>query len=72
MIPVPFKTQNTVFKAEGCGDLPARRNADRTIITCWQLSEEDLEEVRRTGKVWLTIWGGQPPVMINAQEPALI
>ncbi|MBA3900977.1 MAG: hypothetical protein H0X62_12355 [Bacteroidetes bacterium] len=39
-------------------------------ISCWELSPEDLAEVKRTGKVWLNVIGTtHPPVEITAFSP---
>ena len=40
------------------------------IISCWRLSKEDLDEINRTGVVWLSITGhGMPPVSIFTENP---
>lgn len=59
---------------EECMDLPVFKGtyADGlpSIISCWQLSKEDLEEIQRTGKVWLRIVGhGMPPVSVFTENP---
>lgn len=39
-------------------------------VSCWQLSEEEIEEVRRTGRVFVSIWSGrtQPPVFVGSED----
>ena len=40
------------------------------IISCWQLSKEDLDEIQKTGKIWLSITGnGMPPVSVFTENP---
>ncbi len=36
------------------------------IETCWKLSEEELEHIRHTGRIYLyTMGSGIPPVMLS-------
>jgi hypothetical protein len=85
MLPIHFDEANTIFrKPEGwtdeqCSDLSTWRgdmridehgNTSPTIVSCWQLSKEDLEEINRTGKIWLSITGtGMPPVSLFTENP---
>lgn len=40
------------------------------FISCWKLTPEELEEVARTGKVWLhVLGGGHPPVLVSGERP---
>lgn len=67
--PVSFPGENVVFTAEGCDDLPTLCMEER-ITSCWELSPEELEEVKKTGKVWLVVFGKQqPPVSVNGIRP---
>ena len=48
------------------GQLP---NKQPVVISCWKLTKEELEEVTRTGRVWLVIWGQtMPPVYISGEK----
>lgn len=85
MLPIDFPEKNLVYtKPQGwtdeqCGDLPAwkgevpldeKGNTTTAIISCWQLSKEDLEEVQRTGKIWLSVtMPVQPPVSLFTGNP---
>ena len=77
MKPVDFKESNMVFAApagmslEECGDLHVARNPlDGLSVSCWELEEGDLERLRKTGKVWLWVWGkGHPPVSVSTEDP---
>lgn len=40
------------------------------VISCWKLTKEELEEVNKTGRIWLYIYGeGMPPVSIEGFNP---
>lgn len=40
------------------------------VLSCWKLTAEELEEVNRTGRVWLTVVGQtMPPVMVDGVKP---
>jgi hypothetical protein len=58
--PVGFVGSNNIYLApeetsqEECCDLPVYVDEMQTI-SCWRLSKEELEEVNRTGVVWLSI-----------------
>jgi hypothetical protein len=85
MLPVSFPENNFVFtKPQGmtdeqCSDLPVWRGnvpVDEAgtmfpaIISCWQLSKEDIEEIQKTGRIWLSITAtGMPPVSVFAENP---
>lgn len=48
----------------GFGDTPLP-----VVQSCWKLSAEELEEVNRTGRIWLTIVGRtMPPVMLSGSH----
>lgn len=78
MNPIEFPEQNIVFHpAKGTedevGNLPAFRSQPGSmplIISCWQLSPEDLTKVQETGKIWLTQWQVQLyPVGLSTESP---
>ncbi|GEM_PF-1340874 len=39
-------------------------------VSCWELSSEDLEQIARTGRIFVTVLSGrsQPPVFIGSEE----
>lgn len=53
--------------------LPVRR-ADGRIVSCWQLSAEDLRRIAETGEIWLSVWSGQtaPPVLVSGRKEDVI
>ena len=64
MNPVNFEDMNCIFKAEGCGDLPALKT-DKHIVSCWEMTEKEKEEFIKTGKIYLSVLGNiQPPVAL--------
>lgn len=58
----------------GIGDLPVHLRVHRSkshpqqatteSISCWRLSPAEIEEVKRTGRVFLSVWGRHPPVSV--------
>ena len=71
--PVDFEGSNDLMLApksmppEECGDLPIF-NANNQIISCFRLTDEELEIVKKTGCVWLSVFGQKmPPVMISGK-----
>lgn len=85
MLPTSFEQQNLIFgKPKGwddeqCMDLPVwkgmapideKGNVFPTIVSCWRLSKEDLEEINRTGVIWLSVSGdAMPPVSVFTENP---
>lgn len=85
MLPTTFPEKNFIFKKpsdmtdEQCGDLSVWKGETTTedtytkipaIISCWKLSKEDLEEIQKTGVIWLSITGyGMPPVSLFTENP---
>ena len=39
------------------------------FISCWKLTPEEIQEIAETGRVWLWVLGGHPPVCIEGQNP---
>jgi hypothetical protein len=54
--------------------LPVRRTCDGQLVSCWVLTPEEKAEIARTGKVWLSVWGGssQPPVLVTGFKGQVI
>lgn len=45
-------------------------NGFPVVISCWKLTEEELAEINRTGRVWLTVVGvSMPPVKLDGVKP---
>jgi len=85
MLPTDFDESNKIYtKPEGwdddqCLDLPVQKGnliiddkgtRAHALVSCWRLSKEDLEEIQRTGVIWLSVIGyGMPPVSLHSQKP---
>lgn len=43
------------------------RRLDGTVVTCWQLTDEDIAGINASGgKLWLSVWGqSMPPTIIT-------
>ena len=69
--PTEFPEANTRWSGQGdTGDLPAYRDAGTGVnISCWVLSADEIVEVRKTGRVWLHVWGQHPPVYVSGESP---
>lgn len=72
--PFHFEGANKVLGApsgqeDRCTSLPVFSNGN-CCVSCWQLSSEEIAEVARTGKIYLSVWFGQtqPPVLIGGEE----
>jgi hypothetical protein len=40
------------------------------IATCWEFTDVELEEILKTGKVWVSIVGqGLPPILVTGNKP---
>jgi hypothetical protein len=77
MIPTAFDEENGVLDApqgmSNCEPLSVwRGEQDDTpmVISCWKLTVEELEEINKTGKVWLWVRGqSMPPVALQTTHP---
>ncbi len=40
------------------------------VTTCWKIDVEELEAIKRTGRVWVTVSGTtMPPMRVSGHEP---
>ena len=64
MKPIKFKGQNVVFaeNQEGVLPLPAFRDEDGVVVTCWELTNEDFERLVETKKIYLSIMTFKNPL----------
>lgn len=81
MKPSNFPEQNFTFgppqgvSEEECGNLPCHKGFEEgsnwpVIISAWKPSAEELEEINKSGTVWLRIYGsGMPPVSLSGHTP---
>lgn len=77
---VEFKEQNLVFRKPNdmtdkqCRSLPVYKGKTDEgypiIVSCWKLSEEDLEEVKKSGLIYLSMLSeGIQPVALSVASP---
>lgn len=70
---VDFQGSNMVLHApagsENVSDLRTFTNG-MCSVSCWQLSPEEIAEVAKTGRVFLSVFSGrsQPPVFVGGEE----
>lgn len=81
--PIKFQQANDVLlppenmTEEQCATLPIFRGKTSDmisdcVVSCWQLSDEELEEVKRTGKVFVGALGKtHPPIFIMGKFPQM-
>lgn len=57
MKPVVFKGVNIVYGENQpvYQPLPAQKCERGKIITCWELTSEEIAEISRTGKLWVSM-----------------
>lgn len=81
MKPVKTETTNAVLKAPESQpeviDLPITRfkfsDGGNGVESCWQLSEEELQKVKETGKVYFICIGDtHPPIMLSAESQLVV
>ncbi|MDX0251164.1 hypothetical protein GOC31_20925 [Sinorhizobium meliloti] len=72
-IPVQFSGANMLLRApegaENVSDMHTFTNG-MCSVSCWELSAEELAEVNRTGRIYLSVFSGrtQPPVYVGDEE----
>jgi len=79
MTPTTFKQQNAVFEKpndmteDQCGSLPAFKGdayGRPIILSCWKLSDDEIEQIKHTGRIWLSVTGNiMPPVSLFTENP---
>ena len=76
MKPIKFDGANVVYGANQPEylPLPAERRPGRSgeVVTCWELSPEEIKRVQETGKIWLSVLTfGQPlqPLLLTIDKP---
>lgn len=75
MFPVTFPEQNSVFRKDGCMDLPALQEHNpefdtMEVTSCWKFTDDELVQILKEVKagkrpqIFLSVIGGQPPVAL--------
>lgn len=77
MKPIKTKNTNSILRApEGNNDvidLPITRlkyeDGSNAVESCWKLSQEELEHVKETGKVYFVCMGQtHPPILLSTRS----
>lgn len=76
MKPIVFDEMNGVLTKpenmtdEECSSLPVYRDGTQ-CISCWELSDDDIEKLSKTRKLWVFVISGvtQPPIGFSAVKP---
>jgi hypothetical protein len=76
MKPIEFDGANCVYGKEQpeYQPVPANKDAYGTVVTCWQLEPGDLERIKETGCVWLSVLTfnqALQPVLLLTEKPSL-
>ena len=74
MLPETFEQVNHVMQSPGCLDIPVcgTKFPDGTpvIISLWKPTQEELEELKNGGGIYLMIQGvGIPPLNMEVKSP---
>ena len=80
MIATSFDEETNVLEkppnmsVDDCEPLPVWRglltNGLPVTISCWKFTKEEMEEIQKTGRLWLMVLGeGMPPVHLNGISP---
>lgn len=80
MVPSAFDEDNTVLgppngmTEDEVTSLSVFRGAtvegEPVVISCWKFDKAELEEMQRTGRVWLYIYGlSMPPCAVGGHSP---
>lgn len=80
MVPASFEESDAFLgpppgvSDEDCESLSIKRavteQGQPVVISCWKMTREELEEINRTGRVWLLVWGHtMPPAALAGMKP---
>ncbi len=78
MVPASFDQDNKVLDKppdmDDCTALSVFQGVDvdqrPVVISCWKVTQAELNEILRTGRVWLVVYGmGMPPVALMGTSP---
>ena len=76
MEPIIFKGANCVY-GQGQPEympLPAHKDENGVVLTCWKLSPEDMQRIQETGVIWLemlTFNQALQPVRLDSEKPII-
>ncbi len=78
MKPVKFPLHNQILgpppnmTENECSKLPVFTDG-KQCVSCWELSDEEIEQLVKTKRLWLGVLSGatQPPVWLSTEESVL-
>ena len=41
------------------------------VVTCWRATPEEIQQIARTGRVWMVSLSGMMPVKLQAEKPEM-
>lgn len=62
------------MSVDDCEPLPVwcglLNNESPVLISCWKVTQEELEEIKKTGRVWVYVYGHtMPPIYPSGLYP---
>lgn len=77
MKPIKTKHTNVVYgkNQEEYQQLPAFKNKEGTVVTCWELSDEALKSINETRRIYLiqhTFNQALQPIRLDVDDPVQI
>lgn len=77
MNPIRTDYSNITYVAEGCNDLPATLTKNPfgqdEVETCWELTDEEVEQVMKDKRVFLHIMGRSvPPLYMTTESDVIV
>lgn len=74
MEPINFDGANCVYGKDQPEymPLPAHKDENGVVLTCWKLSPEDMQRIQETGVIWLEMLTFNKPLMpvrLDSQKP---
>lgn len=76
MTPIKTRYSNITYVAEGCNDLPATLTKNSSgqdeVETCWELTDQEVEQIMKDKKIYLYIMGTAVPPLYMTTESDMI
>lgn len=77
--PAPFRESNLILHGPDGPEDPdvltiEARRLEGCVVTCWQLSPEDIEEINASGGlIWVSMWGNTiAPTLVSGRKADVI
>ena len=56
----------------GSVGLGGTENRMPVVMTCWKLTQEELDDINRTGRIWVLVCGEtMPPMCVEGMKPEI-